>query len=324
MPHNPEITNLESFMNHGAIPGRRPGDFIAGQLPYEVKNPSADWSQYIPTNEPQNDPGSPGKDRFNCVTQAHHNVVENQMMFDIQTGRMPQIHQDWLRRRGYFDDNGKINFSEGFNTITNGTIPGVGNWLYIVADDGRTNGLIPNRLMPDDPSMPNDVYYDKRRVTQEMINLGREFLLYFSLPWEWIGNHSNTVKYHLFQAPLQVVIPGHSIVEVAIIIKNMEDYAKVNDSYPPYLYEMTTPHNQVISDVMKVLVQYKEIKQGVIMVFFKVKNTAAIWLLTNGVWIGFADQGAFDRYVAGRPFSIVELDQAEFDKVSRSTEVIKT
>src|SRR5689334_5708706 len=105
----------EELINHGVFEGRNPNgkDFVAGTLTYEIVIPDGNHLPYIPTNEPQS--AGPGTERYNCVTQAHHNCIENTMMRDIALGRMPKTHQEWLRKNGYFDDNGKVNFSENFN-----------------------------------------------------------------------------------------------------------------------------------------------------------------------------------------------------------------
>lgn len=60
------------------------------------------------------------------------------------------------------------------------------------------------------------------------------------------------------------------------------------------------------------------------LVFFQVKGLPTIWALVDGEWCGFADMPAFTGYQFGRPFVIVELDQAEFDKVKSNPEVFKS
>ena len=326
MPHDIDDHDPATLDNHGLIPGgHRPGDLIAGELPYEVIVADGDHTPWIPTDEPQSVPGVSGTERFNCVTQAHHNAIENQMNRDIAKGRMPQTHYAWLLSNGYLDDFGKVNFSERFNSIRNGTMwsnpdpTKNGNWVNKVCEDGKkSSGLIPARMLPDIPSMQNTQYYDPTVITQEMINLGREFLQYFDLPYGWVGSTRTDVIFHLLQAPLMVTRPGHEIVglkdKTSLILK-------INDSYKPFVKDLNYTS---VMDVMKVLVQYLIKKEGIIMVFHKVKGSPAIWQAINGVWVGFADSGAFDRFTAGHTFVVLEIDQAEFNKIPKSTEVIKT
>jgi hypothetical protein len=247
---------IDDFVNHGALIGRKNSDYLGGTLPYEVVVPDGDHTPWVPTNEPQSVPFVAGTDRFNCVTQAHHNTIENQMNRDIAMGRMPQTHKDFLTNHGYIDANGLVNFSERFSTLRNGTIPGVGNYLFTVAEDARQiSGLIPQPMLPDVPSMPNTEYYNMNVITPEMIAMGQEFLKWFALPYEWVGTEISDLQFHLKQCSLQIVIPGHSIVE----IRNQNTKMKINDSYDPYI---KTKSQDSISDAMKVLVMYI-IKQGV-------------------------------------------------------------
>lgn len=236
---------------HGALPGRKIGDYSAEQLPYEVVWPSGDYSKWVPTNEPQSVPFTPNTDRFNCVTQAHHNAIENILMRDIELGRMPATHKKWLEDNGYFDDNGKINFSESYNSVRNGTIPGTGNYVFTVCEDGRVvSGLIPQRMLPDIPSMLNDQYYNPRRITAEMVNKGLEFLTWFQLPYGWVGTKASDIRYHLKQAPLMVTRPGHEIVGIK---EKSSLIVTVNDSYDPFIKDLAISQ---VADVMKVLVLY--------------------------------------------------------------------
>lgn len=326
MPHDPDPHDPTTLVNHGILPNasHRPGDLLGAELPYEVIVLDGNHTPWVPTNEPQSVPFVAGTERFNCVTQAHHNAIENQMNRDIAMGRMPVVHRFWLQDHGYMDANNSVNFSERFSSIRNGTMwnnpdPSKnGNWVVKVTEDGYLNGLIPASMLPDIPSMPNVQYYDPTVITQEMINLGREFKQYFSLPYGWVGTTRADIVFHMKQAPLMVTRPGHEIVGIR---DKTSLILSINDSYDPFIKDLQYTR---VADVMKTLVQYIIKKEGVIMVFHKIKGTAAIWQLTNGVWVGFADQGAFDRYTAGHTFVVLEIDQVEFNKIPKSTEVIKT
>lgn len=244
-------------MNHGVLLGRNPSDFVAGTLPYEIVITNGDHLPYTPTNEPQSGIPYSLTERYNCVTQAHHNTVENIMMRDIELSRIPTSHQEWLKDNGYFDDTGKINFSENFNSIRNGTVwndpdPNKrGNYVWKVCEDARkTSGLIPQRMLPDVPNMSNTEYYNPIRITQQMIDLGQQFLERFALPYEWIGNAQQDINTHLKQAPLMVTKPGHEVVGVK---HKTTTYLTINDSYNPFIKDLAYAK---VTDVMKVLVNY--------------------------------------------------------------------
>lgn len=305
----------EEFVNHGAQPGRKNSDYAVaggvGVIFWENKNDSGNWDQDIPTNESQYDPSGPGRDRFNCITQACHNRAENIMGFDIRNGIMPKSHEQWLRDNGYFDDNGKINCSERFNSIRNGTIPGWGNYVYVVLDDARKrSGLIPARMLPDVPSMSNAEYYNEGAIIQAMVDMGQEFLKRFALPWEWIGTNLDDVKKHLKQTPLLVTIPGHEIVE----IQNLEALMRINDSYPPYIKNM---NQSVVTDVAKQIIQYiinpnEPMDKTVV---FGKRGTPLRAILQEENWQGFADVESYNKHIEGTEVKLLWLDAEEFDKL---------
>lgn len=280
------------MVNHGVFEGRNPNgkDFVGGTLPYEIVVDSGNHLPWIPTNEPQFG-GLPNTERFNCVTQAHHNNIENIMMRDIALGRMPKEHEQWLRDNGYFDDNGKINFSERFNAILNGTIwndpnGNNGNWVWKVCEDGRKiSGLIPARMLPDVPTMQNAEYYNSAVITAQMRAMGQEFIKRFYLPYEWIGANITDIQKHLKQAPLMVTQPGHEVVGV----NHKPTVVVVNDSYSPYIRDLSYLS---VTDVMKVLVQYININQEKPMRLILDNGTAFI-VGRKGKKVGLADQGLY-------------------------------
>lgn len=304
---------MADFINHGALPGRKPSDYAVvagvGALPFEIVNLTGAWEDDVPTNEPQYDPAGYGKDRFNCVTQASHNQKENIMMFDIRTGRMPKEHEQWLRDNGYFDDNGKLNFSERFNSVLNGTIANWGNYVYAVLDHDRNVGLIPARMLPDIPGMPTSEYYNPAVLTPAMYAMAAEFKKRFYLPWEWIGTVLADIQKHLKQAPLLVTIPGHEVVE----IRNLNDLMRINDSYPAYVKDMPQAN---VTDVAKQLVQYiiNNTPMDKTVVFAK-RGTPLRAVLQEENWMGFADPESYEKHVAGTQVVLLWLDAAEFDKL---------
>src|SRR3990167_11069550 len=98
--------------NLGVILGTRPTDYIAGALGYEVRNPSGDWTPYLPEGEWQY---NSHMDSMACVTFSALNSIETQYRF--LTG---------LKR----------NFSDRFTAKKSGTT-GKGNYLYKVTDSMR-------------------------------------------------------------------------------------------------------------------------------------------------------------------------------------------
>jgi hypothetical protein len=60
------------------------------------------------------------------------------------------------------------------------------------------------------------------------------------------------------------------------------------------------------------------------LVFFQVKGLPTVWNLMDGTWVGFSDPTAFNNYVSGRPYSVIQLDQSEFSKLTANPDVFKS
>jgi len=319
----------EENINHGVFPGRNPNgkDFVAGTLPYEVVVEDGNHKPWVPTFEAQSSIPRATTERYNCVTQAHHNCVENTVMRDIELGRIPAAHVKWLKDNGYFDDNGKLNVSERFNAIRNGTIwndpdGNNGNWVWKVCEDGRKlSGLIPARMLPDIPEMPNAEYYDPSCITPEMVAMGQEWMKRFGLPYEWVSNDESngeilqdTVNYHLKQASLMVTRPGHEIVGVDH--KNAT-YLTINDSYSPFIKDLAYTK---VTDVMKVLVNYLPFK-GESMVGYKKVGNPTTYVAVGNTLVPIADWKAFTD-LGGSSESVIELSDEQFAKFLISSSVL--
>lgn len=68
----------QKFIQRGVILGTRPSDYAGGTLPYEVRNPSGDWTPYLPVGEIQK---SINEDWLDCVSRSYTNSIEIQEKF---------------------------------------------------------------------------------------------------------------------------------------------------------------------------------------------------------------------------------------------------
>src|SRR5688572_10162418 len=109
--------------NHGVRPGKRPTDFVAGTLPFEERNPSGNWRQFLPPGEWQR---VNSVDLMACVTFSLLNAIETQ---ELQQTRS------------------QINYSDRWIAMMSETTPD-GNWLYKVADTVRKYGLVREESWP--------------------------------------------------------------------------------------------------------------------------------------------------------------------------------
>lgn len=229
--------------NHGVRLGKRPTDWgqvgVATKIPYEVVLDNGDYTPYEPT--PENQKGT--LETMTCVTQSMQNIIKTLIIRDTALKRIPADFLAWLNEKGYIDQSGKPQFSARFNAIRNGTSK-QGNWLYIVADDvtnpttsiRQPSGLIPESMLPDNVNLTWDEYYNPAVITPEMIAMGKEFLTWVKINYEWVEPTIPELTKHLKQSPLQIVILGgsHAVVE----IKQTSDIYRIWDSYKPYQVDL--------------------------------------------------------------------------------------
>lgn len=165
-----KCSEMSKEENHGFIPQEisdKDWEYVAGD---ETKKT---WD--LPENETQH---SVYMDTMACVTFASMNAYETLMNATLETNP----HKDWLIEKGYVV-NGKLNFSDRFIAVLSGTTR-QGNTGQKVLQTIRENGLIPESMHPyprtqRTPVFDWDDYYNPELITQEMKDLGQEFLSRF-------------------------------------------------------------------------------------------------------------------------------------------------
>jgi hypothetical protein len=182
-------------MNHGVLIGRRDTDWGAGTLPYEIRNPSGDWSPYFVEKERQH---SNNVDTQACVSFSGTTLLE--MQIKQQTGV-------------------EVNFSDRFLAKMSGTTP-YGNWLYVVGDTIRNTGLVLESEWGKPPG--NDWGWNEyyASIPPEVMNKAQNFLEKYIVNYEILdvrfGDKVTLIRKHLKHAPLWVVIPGHCVAGVVL------------------------------------------------------------------------------------------------------------
>ncbi len=209
---------MPEVINHGVRLGMRPQDYKAGVftfISYEERNPSGDWRPYLPTKEIQY-----GKeDSLSCVSFSACNAIEAQIKF--LTGH-------------------EINFSDRWLAKMSGTTI-EGNWLYKVGDTVRQYGLV---LETDYPTPPNYTFNEYHAdIPQPLYDTLKEKATAFLRKWdvktEFVPATKADMLKHLKHAPLQIVIPGHAILNFLC----EEDVVNYFDTYAPH--EKKTPYRNV-------------------------------------------------------------------------------
>ena len=154
-------------------------DFLFGhvELGKEVLVPDGDWTPWKPTNEKQRQ----GFESMACTDFSSTSDIEIQQNFKTDKGMISDGNLMWANESGYIDENGNWNFSDRFDATMSGT--GLnGNSLKNPAKAKSKFGLIPESMHPWTDN--RNEYFSKEKITQEMLEMGQEFLKRFNINYE--------------------------------------------------------------------------------------------------------------------------------------------
>lgn len=224
-------------MKTGLLPeAPKPLDSVMGgesRVKHEKRLNDSDWTKYLPTEERQSKrSGSIALETMSCTSFSLNNSLETQLNWMS----LPETHLKFLSDNGYLEQ-GKANFSDRFLAVISGTTQ-EGNYFSRVADTARHNGLIPESRHPFGGSSFGE-YHNSNLITNDMRSLGKEFLKYFDITYEWVfttnvfnQETASICKTALEHAPLQVGIPIPA--DHAILLYRISDNAQLFDTYEPF------------------------------------------------------------------------------------------
>lgn len=253
--------------NTGARLEIRPTDFVAGgetAIAYEERLPSGDWQPYKPSDEWQRYFLGTilGYDTDSCVTFSALRIVEMQLEWMRETGRIPAETLDKMCALGWLDEADRFNFNEHFTACMSGTTP-AGNTLQAVWDSIRRDGLLPQA----DGAAVNDFHtlaewLDPSTITQDQKDKAKKSLELIATAYEWAviapgGAVWAQYQKHLKQAPIHIIVPvelgwnrkdgqpvayddastslGHA---VSLIALSAEDVYRILDHYDPFIKQL--------------------------------------------------------------------------------------
>ena len=222
------------FIEHGVKEGKRPEDYVAGEFSFiglEDRNPSGDWTPYLPTKEFQK-----GKeDSMSCVSFSAINSIEMQEKF--LTGEENNYSDRWL-------------------AIMSDTTSD-GNYLWKVADTIRRYGLVKESSFPAPPNFTFVAYHAKPEpsLQAELLKEGQEWLKKWNLQYEWVPGGKEVLMKNMKQAPLQITKPGHAIVDFFC----EEDIINYFDTYNPFKKKL--PYSNLQSALKLFLTKKQMIKK---------------------------------------------------------------
>jgi len=203
----------------------------------KIVNEDKDWTKYLPVNEIQ---ASRYFDTWNCVAFSALNCIEIYFKYLIANGLISKENIDWLKGKKYWY-NGEVNFSDRFIGVKSGTVVGTGNSGSNVRNAIIEHGLIPEQMFPlSSEDKYVEGYYSE--TTEEMDELGKEFLKRFNINGEGIWLNPDMLKY----SPMQVYVLAWYINDlgqyynpkttVNHAVTKIREYEKqIFDHYDPYI-----------------------------------------------------------------------------------------
>lgn len=257
---------MSEVINRGVIEGQRDSDYVGSTLPYEVLNPSGDWTPYLPPGEWQ---ANSFTDTMACVTFSALNSIETQYKFLTGESR---------------------NFSDRYTARMSGTTP-EGNWLWKVGDSIRKDGLIDESLYPTPPNFTWDSYYTT--PSMEVINKAKEFLNSWSVKYEFIDTSRESLMYHLKHAPIQVVIPGHAVLS----FYSESQITKYFDSYSPFEKTWSNPFHSACKIVLRrnIIMSMEDVKLQYVLSFYRLPTVEELAFWTGKPHSEFLKTAVKDR-----------------------------
>lgn len=220
-----------NYKNLGVKLGTRASDYVGGTIPYEIRNPSGDWTPYLPVGEIQR-----GKeDWMDCTIRSGTNVIE------IQEKQQTGVESNYNDR--------EVAIGAG--------VTRQGAYLWQGAEYIRTTGLAQQATWPDSNGTFDEQYTPPSPEIRAQLDKEKaDWLTKWSILHEDIPYDKDSLLYHLKHAPIQVVIPGHAIAEIAIL--SPSDVNKIMDSYPPYVKNIPGEYPGPLIFAKKIVLYKKE------------------------------------------------------------------
>lgn len=144
--------------------------------------PLTERDNYLPWGELQR-----GREDFmDCASRDPHNTLELFFNYAYRNNLMKPENKVWLFNKGYIvfhDGLPYVEFSDRFTAILSGTTKD-GNSMKAPRQSIHSNGLIPKQMLPANSKMRFADYHNRKDITKEMMDLGKEFLTRFAINYE--------------------------------------------------------------------------------------------------------------------------------------------
>lgn len=253
---------------------------ISSPIPYVVRLSSSipDWSFTFPGVDFEEQRFGIN-DSDDCWEWSGIEDFGFQMVLFIDLKQLPQTHIDFLNGKNvanmsYFNSQGQISISRRFLAILAGVKDNGGDSALFW---GLTKeyGIIPRAMLDFVPTGADNAirtafvadFYNPNAINDQMIALGKQFLQYFSMDDEFVGNDGITplpqnLMDALYQSPLQIGIPipqdpesnwnkqfvdfdGSNIPAHEVVLYKVDFVNHPN--YPYFIYDQYTPNLKQLS-----------------------------------------------------------------------------
>lgn len=187
-------------------------------------------------------------DSQGCASRAPNQDCEAKFEYFYKTSMHPNL-KEWVDKIGY-RKSGKFAVSDAFIEILSGTTKN-GNSLKAPIDTIHKYGLIPAEYLPLEDGMTWEEYMDPKRITEDMIVIGKEFLRRFSLGYEQLTNDQFlsaleedmvVCAVHAWPEPVGTIYPKTiGSFNHAVMLGTPDIYAL--DNYTPFIKQLAKDYN---------------------------------------------------------------------------------
>ena len=142
------------------------------------------------------------QDFMDCVTRGHNNEIEKQLNWLIKEKKISVETIEWLHNNKYLNGRGEVELSDRFPAMLSNTTRN-GNSIKAPIEAIRKYGCIPKSVLPAKDDMTFNQYHNKKDITEQMMNLGQEFLKRFTINYtivnkRYFSQYAGDIRWDIF------------------------------------------------------------------------------------------------------------------------------
>lgn len=220
---------------NGVKLGKGEFDWIAGgnsAIKRDIIMPDKNWKNLKVEHELQFNQKGLYDTQF-CVTYSGQKTIAKFFTYLELVGKLSYDDLQFLAK---YKKDGMYNFSERFNA-TLGETTEHGAYQFKVANAIKNYGLIPQDMFPLADNFKDNI--DKKFITQEMYDMGKEFLKRFSINYEWVDSFDDLlyspiqaiVKFANYEKETDILKPEGELNHAVTGVNKTDEYNEIEDTY---------------------------------------------------------------------------------------------